>query len=130
MDVRGLLCFRTSLIPASPSLLLKKSDFHYDLPVELIAQQPLPERSASRLLVLDAVHQALSDRTFNDLPQLLRGGDLLVFNDTRVLPARLFGRKPSGGAVEIMLERVTATHTAVAMRGVSRKPREGSLIEF
>ena len=109
---------------------MKKSDFHYDLPVELIAQQPLPERSASRLLVLDAVHQALSDRAFNDLPQLLRSGDLLVFNDTRVLPARLFGRKPSGGAVEIMLERVTGTHTAVAMLGVSKKPRDGSLIEL
>jgi len=109
---------------------LKKSDFHYDLPVELIAQQPLPERSASRLLVLDAAHQALSDRTFHDLQQLLRSGDLLVFNDTRVLPARLFGRKPSGGAVEIMLERVTGTHTATAMLGVSKKPREGSLIEL
>lgn len=109
---------------------LKKSDFHYDLPVELIAQEPLPERSASRLLVLDAPHQALADRAFADLPTLLRAGDLLVFNDTRVLPARLFGRKPSGGAVEIMLERITGSHTAVAMLGVSKKPREGGLIEL
>ena len=114
----------------TPARTLKKSDFHYDLPPELIAQQPLPERSASRLLMLDATHQALSDRTFRDLPQLLNPGDLLVFNDTRVLPARLFGRKQSGGAVEIMLERVTGTHTAVAMLGVSKKPREGSLIEL
>jgi S-adenosylmethionine:tRNA ribosyltransferase-isomerase len=109
---------------------LKKSDFHYDLPVDLIAQQPLPERSASRLLVLDTAQQALDDRAFRDLPRLLRSGDLLVFNDTRVLPARLFGRKPSGGAVEIMLERVTGTHTATAMLGVSKKPREGSLVEL
>ncbi|TAN07901.1 MAG: tRNA preQ1(34) S-adenosylmethionine ribosyltransferase-isomerase QueA [Rhodanobacteraceae bacterium] len=109
---------------------MKKSDFHYDLPHELIAQQPLPERSASRLLVVDAPRQVLADRAFHDLPQLLNPGDLLVFNDTRVLPARLFGRKPSGGAVEIMLERVTGTHTAVAMLGVSKKPREGSLIEL
>jgi S-adenosylmethionine:tRNA ribosyltransferase-isomerase len=109
---------------------LKKSDFHYDLPVGLIAQQPLPERSASRLLVADAPHRALADRSFHELPELLRSGDLLVFNDTRVLPARLFGRKPSGGAVEIMLERITGTHTATAMLGVSKKPREGSLIEL
>jgi S-adenosylmethionine:tRNA ribosyltransferase-isomerase len=109
---------------------LKKSDFHYDLPVELIAQQPLPQRSASRLLVADAPHGALSDRTFNDLPQLLQPGDLLVFNDTRVLPARLFGHKQSGGAVEIMLERITGTHTASAQLGVSKKPREGSIVEL
>ena len=114
----------------SRGALLKKSDFHYDLPVELIAQQPLPERSASRLLIVDAPHHSLADRAFIDLPSLLRAGDLLVFNDTRVLPARLFGRKPSGGAVEIMLERITGSHTAVAMLGVSKKPREGSLIEL
>ncbi|HKT40995.1 MAG TPA: S-adenosylmethionine:tRNA ribosyltransferase-isomerase, partial [Rhodanobacteraceae bacterium] len=70
---------------------MKKSDFHYDLPVELIAQQPLLDRGASRLLVLDAPHRALGDRAFRDLPGMLRAGDLLVFNDTRVLPARLFG---------------------------------------
>src|SRR5690348_16697522 len=109
---------------------LKKSDFHYDLPTELIAQQPLPERSASRLLVADAPHQSLADRSFHDLPALIQPGDLLVFNDTRVLPARLFGHKQSGGAVEIMLERITGTHTAVAMLGVSKKPRDGSLIEL
>jgi S-adenosylmethionine:tRNA ribosyltransferase-isomerase len=109
---------------------LKKSDFHYDLPVELIAQRPLPERSASRLLVVDAPQQSLTDCGFQDLPQLLQPGDLLVFNDTRVLPARLFGRKPSGGAVEIMLERIIGTHTATAMLGVSKKPREGGVIEL
>lgn len=115
---------------SSPARLLKKSDFHYDLPAELIAQQPLPERSTSRLLVLDAPRCSLIDREFRDLPQLLQSGDLVVFNDTRVLPARLFGRKPTGGAVEIMLERITGTHTAIAMLGVSKKPREGSLIEL
>ncbi len=122
-----LLCFS-----AGPSRLpvpgLKKSDFHYDLPPELIAQQPLPERSASRLLVLDARRQSMQDRTFRELPQLLKRGDLLVFNDTRVLPARLFGRKASGGAVEILIERVTGTHTAVAQLGVSKKPRAGSTL--
>ncbi|TAM96520.1 MAG: tRNA preQ1(34) S-adenosylmethionine ribosyltransferase-isomerase QueA [Rhodanobacteraceae bacterium] len=109
---------------------MKKSDFHYDLPPELIAQQPLPERSASRLLMVDAPRQALSEHTFQDLPRLLQPGDLLVFNDTRVLPARLFGHKSSGGEVEIMLERITGTHTATALLGASKKPREGSLIEL
>jgi len=107
---------------------VKKSDFHYDLPPELIAQAPLPERSASRLLVLDAAREAWDDRAFRDLPQLLRAGDLLVFNDTRVLPARLFGRKETGGAVEILLERITGAHTATAQLGVSKKPREDSHI--
>lgn len=107
---------------------MKKSDFRFDLPPELIAQAPLPERSASRLLVLDAAAQTRQDRLFRDLPDLLRPGDLLVFNDTRVLPARLFGRKDTGGAVEILIERVTGTHEARAQLGVSKKPKEGGRI--
>lgn len=107
---------------------MKKSDFRFDLPVELIAQQPLPRRSASRLLVLDAVADTLADRGFGDLVDCLEPGDLLVFNDTRVLPARLFGRKDSGGAVEILIERVTGTHEARAQLGVSKKPRPGGRI--
>ncbi len=109
-----------------PSCCVKKSDFHYDLPPELIAQEPLSERSGSRLLVLDAARRNWQDRVFRELPQLLRAGDLLVFNDTRVVPARLFARKESGGAVEILLERITGSHVATAQLGVSRKPREGS----
>jgi S-adenosylmethionine:tRNA ribosyltransferase-isomerase len=104
---------------------VKKSDFHYDLPPELIAQAPLAERSASRLLVVDAAREALEDRRFAELPDFLRRGDLLVFNDTRVLPARLFGRKDTGGAVEILIERVLGTHEARAQLGVSKKPKEG-----
>ncbi len=104
---------------------LKKSDFHYDLPHELIAQTPLAQRSASRLLVIDAPAKAFADRQFTDLVDYLHPGDLLVFNDTRVLPARLYGRKETGGAVEILIERVTGTHTAVAQLGVSKKPKPG-----
>jgi len=104
---------------------LKKSDFHYDLPHELIAQTPLAQRSASRLLVIDAPAKAFADRQFTDLVDYLHPGDLLVFNDTRVLPARLYGRKQTGGAVEILIERVTGTHTAVAQLGVSKKPKPG-----
>jgi len=107
---------------------LKKSDFHFDLPPELIAQAPLPERSASRLLVLQAATHTWQDRMFRELPSMLRKGDLLVFNDTRVLPARLYGHKPSGGAVEILIERVTGAHEATVQLGVSKKPREGTVI--
>ena len=109
---------------------MKKSDFDFHLPPELIAQAPLPERSASRLLLLDVERRALQDRMFRDLPGLLRAGDLLVFNDTRVLPARLYGRKESGGAVEILLERVTGAHEAIVQLGVSKKPKEGGRIEL
>lgn len=107
---------------------MKKSDFHYDLPPELIAQAPLPQRSASRMLVADARDGSLADRRFTDLVDLLEPGDLLVFNDTRVLPARLFGRKESGGAVEILIERVTGAHEARAQLGVSKKPKAGGRI--
>lgn len=107
---------------------MKKSDFHFELPSELIAQQPLAQRSASRLLVVDAAGGSFVDRQFAGLPELLRDGDLLVFNDTRVLPARLFGHKESGGAVEILVERVTAAQTVRAQLGVSKKPKPDSLI--
>lgn len=109
---------------------MKKSDFDFDLPPDLIAQAPLPERSASRLLLLDAKAQSLQDRMFRELPDFLQPGDLLVFNDTRVLPARLYGRKQSGGAVEILIERVTGAHEATVQLGVSKKPKEGGRIEL
>ncbi|MEO7063399.1 MAG: tRNA preQ1(34) S-adenosylmethionine ribosyltransferase-isomerase QueA [Dokdonella sp.] len=107
---------------------MNKSDFHFDLPPELIAQVPLPTRSASRLLVVDAAAKRFEDRHFTNLAELLRPGDLLVFNDTRVLPARLFGHKESGGKVEILIERVTGTHEARAQLGVSKKPKAGGRI--
>lgn len=107
---------------------MKKSDFHFDLPPELIAQAPLAERSASRLLLLNVPTRTWQDRMFRELPSLLRKGDLLIFNDTRVLPARLYGHKPSGGAVEILIERVTGAHEATVQLGVSKKPRTGTSI--
>ena len=110
--------------------VLKKSDFDFELPHELIAQAPLPERSASRMLLLDVAAQSRQDRMFRELPEMLRPGDLLVFNDTRVLPARLYGRKESGGAVEILIERVTGAHEATVQLGVSKKPKEGGRIEL
>ena len=107
---------------------MKKSDFHFDLPDELIAQSPLAERSASRLLVVDAPNDRLLDRRFTDLVDLVAPGDLLVFNDTRVIPARLYGRKETGGAVEILIERITGTFEARAQLGVSKKPKAGACI--
>lgn len=116
------------IVCTSAEGFLKKSDFDFDLPHELIAQEPLPERSASRLLCLDVPARHWDDCQFRRLPQLLRSGDLLVFNDTRVLPARLYGRKTTGGAVEILIERVIGTHEARAQLRVSKKPGTGGRI--
>lgn len=107
---------------------MRRSDFDYDLPAALIAQHPLPERGASRLLVLDGPSGAIGDRCFADLPDLLRPGDLLVFNDTRVLPARLFAHKPTGGRVEILIERLLGPRTASAQVRASKAPRPGTTL--
>ena len=101
-------------------------DFAYTLPEELIAQHPAPTRSESRLLHLDRDSGSLADHRFRDLPALLRAGDLLVFNDTRVVPARLFGRKDSGGRVEMLLERILDTHAALVQIRASKPPRAGT----
>jgi S-adenosylmethionine:tRNA ribosyltransferase-isomerase len=107
---------------------LKRSEFHYDLPPGLIAQQPLERRSDSKLLHLALHGGGLADRRFRDLPALLRAGDLLVFNDTKVIPARLFARKESGGRVEIMLERLLNDSACLAQLKVSKKPRPGTAL--
>src|SRR5688572_12375820 len=84
---------------------MRRADFHYDLPAELIAQAPPPERGGGRLLVLNGLTGHVQDLRFKDLPSQLNPGDLLVFNDTRVVRARLFAHKESGGAVELLFER-------------------------
>jgi len=104
---------------------MQRSDFNYDLPPELIAQQPPATRGASRLLVLDGATGQLTDRLFGDLPELLRAGDLLVCNDTRVLPARIMGRKPTGGRVELLLERLLGPRRALVQLRASHKPQQG-----
>jgi S-adenosylmethionine:tRNA ribosyltransferase-isomerase len=104
------------------------ADFDFELPAELIAQHPAPERSASRLL--DATGAAPVDRVFRELPALLQPGDLLVFNDTRVIKARLLGAKASGGAVEALVERVLAGNEVLAHLRASKSPRPGSLVRF
>ena len=101
-------------------------DFDFALPPDLIAQHPAAERSASRLL--DGRTDPPVDRTFRDLPSLLRAGDLLVFNDTQVVKARLFGGKPSGGKLELLVERVLAGGEVVAHMKVSKKPPPGTVL--
>jgi S-adenosylmethionine:tRNA ribosyltransferase-isomerase len=104
------------------------SDFDFHLPQELIAQLPLPERSASRLLQLDG--DTLIDRAFVDIVDLLAPGDLLVFNNTRVLKARFFGVKESGGKVEVLIERVLDSRTVHAQVRASKSPQAGSMIRL
>ncbi|WP_280153564.1 tRNA preQ1(34) S-adenosylmethionine ribosyltransferase-isomerase QueA [Piscinibacter sp. XHJ-5] len=107
---------------------LTLADFDFQLPPELIAQQPAAERSASRLL--DGTGDALADRVFRELPSLLAPGDLLVFNDTRVIKARLWGAKSSGGAVEALVERVLPEREVLAHLRASKSPKPGSLVFF
>jgi S-adenosylmethionine:tRNA ribosyltransferase-isomerase len=104
------------------------SDFDFVLPPDLVAQHPAPERSASRLL--DGRGSLPVDRTFRDLPSLLEPGDLLVFNDTRVIKARLIGEKPTGGAVEALVERVLPGHEVLAHVRASKSPRPGTRLRF
>ena len=104
------------------------SDFDFELPPELIAQHPLPQRSGSRLL--DATGAAPADRVFHELPGLLKAGDLMVFNDTRVIKARLFGEKASGGAVEALVERVLPNHEVLMHLRASKSPKPGSTVRF
>lgn len=104
---------------------MRRDEFHYELPPELIAQHPSQVRGDDRLLCLKGDGQ-LEDRRFADLPGLLNAGDLLVFNDTKVIPARLFGQKPTGGQVEIMLERVLNEQRFLAQLRVSKPPKPGS----
>ena len=104
------------------------SDFDFELPTELIAQHPAPERSASRLL--DGSSPALVDRIFRDLPSLLTDKDLLVFNDTKVIKARLFGEKATGGKLELLIERVLPGHQVVAHMKVSKKPPVGAMLHM
>lgn len=102
---------------------MKTSDFDYALPDRLIAQHPSPVRTGSRLLALDGATGGLRDLQFTDLPQLLRTGDLLVVNDTRVIPARLLGKKATGGSIELLVERVQGSHTVLAQLRASKAPK-------
>src|ERR1035441_9166530 len=113
--------------PSSPSSFTL-ADFDFALPPELVAQHPASERSGSRLL--DGSSVGPVDRRFRDLPDLLRAGDLLVVNDTKVVKARLLGAKASGGAVEALVERIGSGSVVLAHVRASKTPRAGSAIRF
>ncbi len=105
---------------------MKTQDFDFDLPPGLIAQFPAEKRGNSRMLHLDATSGALQDRMFADLPSYLRPGDVIVFNDTRVIKARLYGVRDTGGRVEVLVERVLDSHCALAAIRASHSPKPGS----
>lgn len=107
---------------------MRRQDFHYDLPEDLIAKAPAQERRSSRLLCLDGATGDLEDRQFADILSLVRPGDLMVFNDTRVIPARVFAQKSTGGKVEILIERVLASDRVLAHVRASKAPKPGSVL--
>src|SRR2546426_12009409 len=102
------------------------SEFDYELPEELIAQHPAAERTASRLLHLDARSGEIEDLAFADLPARVGGGDAVVLNETRVIKARLPGRKRTGGRIEVFIERALGANDALALVGAGHAPPEGS----
>lgn len=106
------------------------NDYNFELPEQLIAQYPLPERSASRLLIVDADQNKILHQRFTDLISWLKAGDLVILNDTQVIPARLWGQKSSGGRIECLVERILSEHEVLAHLRFSKPPRPGHKIYF
>jgi S-adenosylmethionine:tRNA ribosyltransferase-isomerase len=123
-------CWKSSDDSGKLAALMQLSDFDYHLPDELIARYPGETRTGSRLLCLDRHTGAVTHQIFRDILQLINPGDLLVFNDTRVIPARLFGHKASGGRIEVMMERMLADNEAVAQIRASKSPPAGTLLKL
>ncbi|WP_040295473.1 tRNA preQ1(34) S-adenosylmethionine ribosyltransferase-isomerase QueA [Beggiatoa alba] len=109
---------------------MRRSDFNYELPPELIAQYPSPTRTGSRLLFVDTRKQQLTNHTFKEFPQFLDEKDLLIFNNTKVIPARLFGQKTTGGRVEILVERVLDQHRFLGQMRASKPPKPETAIQL
>jgi S-adenosylmethionine:tRNA ribosyltransferase-isomerase len=109
---------------------MNRQDFDYQLPAELIAQHPAQQRSSSRLLQLGRANGKIAHRQFTDLLELVESNDLLVFNDTRVIPARLFGEKDTGGKVEVLIERLTGGTRGIAQIRASKAPKAGAEIRL
>ena len=107
---------------------MKVSDYYFDLPENLIAQKPIDERCSSKLLCV--YNDNFNDRVFSELPEILSKNDLLVLNNTKVIPSRLFGIKSSGGRVEILLERILDNDIALVQAKSNRRPKSGALIEL
>jgi len=109
---------------------MRRTDFTFELPEELIAQVPVTERTASRLLVLEGETGICEDKLFTDLIDFLKDDDLLVFNNTQVIPARLHGKKASGGKIEVLIERIVDEHTVLAHIRASKSPKPGTELLF
>jgi len=109
---------------------MRRTDFTFDLPDELIAQQPVADRTGSRLLVLEGDSGVCEDKVFTDLIEYLHAGDVLVFNNTQVIPARVHGKKSTGGKVEILVERILDDQTALAHVRASKSPKSGTILFF
>ena len=109
---------------------MRRTDFTFELPEELIAQVPVTERTASRLLILDGKTGLCEDKSFTDLIDFLKDDDLLVFNNTQVIPARLHGKKASGGKIEVLIERIVDEHVALAHIRASKSPKSGTELLF
>ena len=109
---------------------MQLSDFKYTLPKRLIANYPTDRRTDSRLMCLNSATGDIEHRVFRECVDLLRPGDLLVFNDTRVIPARLHGEKNTGGRVEVLIERLLENNRALAQVRASKSPKPGSLLQF
>ena len=109
---------------------MRREQFHYHLPEELIARQPTAERRGSKMLVLDAKNGEIEHKSFPDIASLVRPGDLMVFNNTRVIPARLFGQKETGGKIELLVERLLDEHRVLAHIKASKSPKPGTRLYF
>lgn len=107
---------------------MQVADFHFDLPEHLIAKSPKKERSSSKLMVLDGNSGDVSHKVFSDIIELVEPGDLLIFNNTRVIPARMFGQKESGGKVEILVERIVDESTVLAHVRANKAPKPGNVL--
>lgn len=109
---------------------MQVADFHFDLPEHLIAKSPKSERSSSRLMAVDGNSGDINDKTFADIIELVEPGDLMIFNNTRVIPARLFGQKTTGGKVEILVERILSENSVLAHVRANKSPKPGTEIQF
>lgn len=124
----------TGTIPTNFFMILRSkvqvADFHFELPEQLIAKAPKAERTASRLMQLEGNSGDINHRNFADIVELVEPGDLLIFNDTRVIPARMFGQKSTGGKVEILVERMLDEHSVLAHVRANKAPKPGNIIDF
>ena len=109
---------------------MRREYFNYELPIDLIAHQPTAERRDSKMLILESQNDQVRHKSFSEITSLVRPGDLLVLNDTKVMPARMFGKKDTGGKIEMLVERLVDRQSVLAHLRASKTPKVGSMIIF